>query len=67
MVSERIRARWLNFAVQAKPTGLPGEPEWPPYREPDRACLLIDRQDAVASDIDTHIRAAWGTEVLNFR
>ena len=67
VVSERIRARWLNFAIQAKPTGLPGEPEWPPYREPDRACLLIDRQDAVASDIDTHIRATWGTEVLNFR
>ena len=67
VVSERIRARWRNFAVQAKPTGLLGEPEWPPYREPDRACLLIDRQDAVASDIDTHIRAAWGTEVLNFR
>ena len=36
-VSERIRARWLNFAIQAKPAGLPGEPEWPPYQESDRA------------------------------
>jgi para-nitrobenzyl esterase len=30
-------------------------------------CLLIDRQDAVAGDIDTQIRATWGTQVLNFR
>jgi para-nitrobenzyl esterase len=67
VVSERIRTRWLNFACHGKPTGLPGEPEWPPYTEPDRACLLIDRQDAVAGDIDTHIRATWGTQVLNFR
>jgi carboxylesterase type B len=37
-----------------------GEPEWPPYTEPDRPCLLIDRQDAVAGDIDTHIRATLG-------
>ena len=42
-------------ATHAKPTGLPGEPEWLPYQDPDRACLLIDRQDTVASDIDTHI------------
>jgi para-nitrobenzyl esterase len=67
VVSERIRARWMNFAANAKPTGLPGEPEWLPYSEPDRTCLLIDKQDTVASDIDTHIRATWGTEVLNFR
>ncbi len=58
---------WLNFAVDGKPTGLPGEPDWLPYQEPDRACLLIGRQDTVASDIDTHIRATWGTQVLNFR
>ena len=25
-------------------TGLPGEPEWLPYHEADRACLLIDRR-----------------------
>ncbi len=35
-VSERMQARWLNFATQAKPTGLPGEPEWLPYHDPDR-------------------------------
>ena len=66
-VSERMRARWLNFATQAKPIGLPGEPEWLPYHESDRACLLIDRRDAIVNDIDLHIRSAWGTEVLNFR
>jgi para-nitrobenzyl esterase len=66
-VSERIRTRWLNFATHAKPTGLPGEPEWLPYHDSDRACLVIDKRDAVVHDIDEHIRAAWGSEVLNFR
>jgi para-nitrobenzyl esterase len=66
-VSGRMRARWVNFATQAKPIGLPGEPEWPPYNESDRPCLLIDRQDALVHDIDLHIRAAWGSQVLNFR
>ncbi len=67
VVSERMRARWVNFATQAKPAGLPGEPEWLPYQDPDRPCLLIDRQDAVVNDIDTDIRATWGGQVLNFR
>ncbi|MBV9092157.1 MAG: carboxylesterase/lipase family protein [Mycobacteriaceae bacterium] len=66
-VSARMRARWLNFATQAKPFGLPGEPEWPPYHDTDRACLILDRRDEVVNDIDVHIRAAWGNEVLNFR
>jgi para-nitrobenzyl esterase len=66
-VSARMRARWVNLATQAEPLGLPGEPEWLPYNESDRACLLIDRQDAIVHDIDLHIRAAWGSEVLNFR
>ena len=52
LVAERVRARWLNFATHAKPAGLPGEPEWLPYQEPDRACLLIGRQDTVVNDID---------------
>ena len=67
IVSERVRARWVNFATQAKPCGLPGEPEWLPYQEPDRTSLLIGRQDAVVCDVDSDIRATWGAEVLNFR
>ena len=66
-VSARMRARWLNFATQGKPIGLPGEPDWTPYRETGRACLLIDKRDAVVDDVDFDIRAAWGNEVLNFR
>ena len=66
-VSARMRARWVNFAVEAQPNGLPGEPEWPPYHESDRACLIIDRRDAIVNDIDLHIRATWGSAVLNFR
>ena len=66
-VSARIRARWVNFAVEAKPNGLPGEPEWPPYHEADRACLIIDRRDAIVNDIDLHIRATWGSQVISFR
>ena len=66
-VSKRVRTRWINFAMQAKPTGPPGEPEWTPYQEADRASLVIDRRDTVRNDIDRHIRAAWGSEMVSFR
>lgn len=66
-VSERMRARWLNFAAQGKPIGLPDEPAWLAYQEPDRACLVIDREDSVVHDLDRDIRALWGDRVLNFR
>ena len=67
VVSERVRARWVNFATQGKPAGLPGEPEWLPYQEADRTSLLIGREDTAVSDIDTDIRATWGQQILNFR
>jgi para-nitrobenzyl esterase len=67
VVSERVRARWVNFATQGKPVGLPGEPEWLPYQEADRASLLIGREDTMVSDIDTDIRATWGQQILSFR
>ena len=66
-VSKRIRARWVNFAATAKPSGLPGEPEWTPYQETDRACLVIDHTDRVKHDIDARIRTAWGTEPVHLR
>jgi para-nitrobenzyl esterase len=66
-VSARMLARWRNFAIHAKPIGLPDEPDWLPFHEADRATLVIDRQDAVVNDIDRDIRAMWGSEVLNFR
>jgi para-nitrobenzyl esterase len=66
-VSKRIRTRWVNFATHAKPIGLPGEPEWTPYQEADRACLIIDRSDSMVYDADAPIRAAWGSDVLHFR
>jgi para-nitrobenzyl esterase len=67
VVSARIQARWRNFTTQGKPQGLDGEPEWLPYQESDRACLVIDRQDSVVNDVDLHIRSAWGSDVLTFR
>ena len=66
-VSARIQARWRNFATQGKPLGLDGQPEWLPYQEADRACLVIDREDSVVNDVDLHIRSAWGSDVLTFR
>jgi para-nitrobenzyl esterase len=66
-VSERVRARWLNFAAHGVPEGLPGEPRWRPYRESDRATLVIDKRDAVLDDPDRDMRAAWGDAVLSFR
>ena len=66
-VSKRIRTRWANFAANAKPNGLPDDPEWTPYQETDRACLIIDRDDRIKFDADANIRQAWGRDVLHFR
>ncbi|MBV8788245.1 MAG: carboxylesterase/lipase family protein [Mycobacterium sp.] len=66
-VSRRMRARWVNFAAHSKPVGPAGESDWAPYQETDRACLLIDKRDTVAHDIDAPIRQAWGTEMVSFR
>ena len=65
-LSARLQNRWVNFAVDGHPGGLPGDPEWPPYVPDQRATLVIDRQDTVVDDLDRDLRAAWGTEVLNF-
>ncbi|MGB9305893.1 MAG: carboxylesterase/lipase family protein [Mycobacterium sp.] len=66
-VCARVQNRWINFATQAKPAGPAGEPDWPAYEAADRACLIIDKRDAIVSDVDAHIRAAWGGEVVGFR
>ncbi|MFM9035172.1 MAG: carboxylesterase/lipase family protein [Mycobacterium sp.] len=66
-VSKRIRTRWVNFAATAKPAGLPGEPEWTPYQDADRACLIIDHHDRIVYDLDADIRAAWGTDPVHLR
>ena len=66
-VSERVRTRWINFATQVKPMGPAGEPDWTPYQETDRACLVIDKRDAIVHDVNAHIRAAWGTQMVGFR
>lgn len=62
-----MRTRWINFAAHTKPAGPAGEPEWTPYAGNDRSCLIIDRSDAVAHDVDANIRAAWGSEMVSFR
>jgi para-nitrobenzyl esterase len=66
-LSERMRARWRNFAVRGEPAGLSGDPQWRPYRSDDRATLVIDKRDAVVDDLDAHLRLAWGDDVLSFR
>lgn len=66
-LSKRIRTRWTNFAATAKPIGPAGEPDWTPYQEADRACLVMDRTDRVVHDADARIRAAWGSDILHFR
>lgn len=66
-VSKRVRARWINFAANGTPAGPAGEPEWTPYAQDDRSCLIIGRSDAVAHDVDAGIRAAWGSEMVSFR
>jgi len=66
-VSKRVRTRWINFAIEGKPAGPAGEPDWTPYHEANRACLIINKRDTVRSHVDAHIRAAWGSEVVSFR
>jgi para-nitrobenzyl esterase len=66
-VSARMQTRWVNFATLSEPVGPADAPEWRPYRETDRACLLIGARDTVVHDVDAGIRAAWGSEVLSFR
>ena len=66
-ISHRVRTRWINFASQGKPQGPDGEPDWTPYQRADRACLIIGKRDAIAHDLDAHIRAAWGAEVVSFQ
>lgn len=65
-VSTRMQARWINFATHGSPDGLPSEPKWPCYRATDRACLVIDKHDAV-QDVDARIRGAWGDQLVSFR
>jgi para-nitrobenzyl esterase len=65
-VSKRVRTRWINFAANATPTGPTGEPQWTPYTD-ERSCLIIDRGDVLAHDVDANIRAAWGSEMVSFR
>ena len=66
-VSERIRTRWLNFATHGEPIGAVGEPRWRPYRDDDRATLMIDRSDTVVEYPDRPLRVAWGDDVLSFQ
>ncbi len=66
-VSKRIRTRWANFAATAKPAGLAGEPEWMPYQDADRACLIIDGRDRIVPDVDAEIRSAWGNDPVHLR
>lgn len=65
-LSDRLRARWLNFAVRGDPSGPAGEPVWRPYCANDRATLVIDKQDRVVDDLDGELRTTWGNEVLSF-
>ena len=53
--------------AHGEPRGAAGDPEWTPYRADERACLLIDKRDRVVHDVDAHIRAAWGSEMVSFR
>lgn len=65
-LSARVQNRWVSFAVDGHPRGLPGDPEWFPYEREQRATLVIDRQDSVIDDLDRDLREAWGDDVLNF-
>jgi para-nitrobenzyl esterase len=60
-----MRRRWLDFAVDGDPSA--GGPVWRPYRQGDHSTLVIDKEDRLVTDLDEHLRSAWGDQVLNFR
>lgn len=64
-LSQRMRSRWIAFAVAGDPTG-DAEPPWPAYDTEVRATLVIDAHDRVVDDLDADLRAAWGASVLSF-
>ena len=66
-LSARMQNRWISFAVDGHPQGLPGDPEWLPYESGRRSTLVFDRQDSAVDDLDRELREAWGNDVLNFR
>lgn len=66
-VSGRMQRRWLAFARYGVPAALDASKHWAPYREEDRATLLIDKTDTLASDPDRGLREAWGDRVMAFR
>ena len=66
-VSRRMRARWTSFAAGSEPTAGPSHAHWRPYRDDDRATLLIGADDTLADDPDRVQRATWGADVLSFR
>ncbi len=71
-VSERMQARWLDFARAAGDYGtgadreLGADPGWPTYDTDTRSTLLIDKHDTVVADLDCEIREAWGDTVIAF-
>lgn len=64
-ISQRMRARWLAFAVHGEPDG-GAEPAWPAFDQARRATLVIDVHDRVVDDLDGELRRAWGDQVLSF-
>ncbi len=65
-VSGRMQRRWLAFAAHGVPAALDGSKHWATYLEESRSTLLIDKTDALSSDPDRDLRAAWGNEVMGF-
>ncbi|CAN5865101.1 carboxylesterase/lipase family protein [soil metagenome] len=66
-VSERMQARWVNFAKGAAPGSVAGAPAWSEFTTAERTTLVIDKHDSVVEDLDRGIRTAWGDEILGFR
>ena len=66
-MSERMRTRWLNFAVTATAPVRRASRRGGRTGADDRATLVIDKQDTVVDDLDRDCAPAWGDDVLSFR
>lgn len=64
-IAGRMSARWVAFAKGEEPQ-VAGALAWPRYELVDRASLVIDSEERIATGLDTELRQGWGDQVLTF-
>jgi para-nitrobenzyl esterase len=59
-LAAKMSSAWIAFARTGNPN-TPELPEWPPYKPPERATMILDDECKVVNDPDSQIRRLWAT------